>query len=231
MKKEMILVVEDDKSILIGLVDLLESEGYAVCTAGDGEEAIRIYKRDKPTLILLDIMIPEKSGYDVCREIRKKDDVTPILMLTAKGQEVEKVIGLEMGADDYIVKPFGLNELLARIRAHLRRSRVKSSKKDMSLITFGNITVDPKTYSGTKGNKSFTVTARELALLRFFTNHDGEVIERFTLLDEIWGVRYEGTTRTLDQHIAKLRQKIEDDPANPRYIQTIHGVGYRFHSS
>jgi DNA-binding response OmpR family regulator len=230
MKKEMILVVEDDRSILTGLQDLLEGEGYAVATAEDGEEALRVYEREKPSLILLDIMIPEKSGYDVCREIRKKDEITPILMLTAKGQEVEKVVGLEMGADDYIVKPFGVAELLARVRAGLRRSRTKPAAWDSRPIAFEDVAIDAKTYSGKKGKKTFAVSARELALLRFFLDHDGEVIERFRLLDEIWGIRYEGTTRTLDQHIAKLRQKIEDDPANPRFIQTVHGIGYRFQS-
>jgi DNA-binding response OmpR family regulator len=231
MKKEKILVVEDDRSILTGLSDLLEAEGYAVCTAEDGGEALRAYESEKPTLILLDIMIPEISGYDVCREIRKKDDVTPILMLTAKGQEVEKVVGLETGADDYIVKPFGVSELLARIRAHLRRSRAKPPPKDTSPITFGDVVIDPKTYRGKKGEATFALSARELALLRYFKDRDGEVVERFTLLDEIWGIRYQGTTRTLDQHIAKLRQKIEDEPARPRFIQTIHGIGYRFLSS
>jgi DNA-binding response OmpR family regulator len=228
MTKEEILVVEDDPSILTGLVDLLEAEGYGVSTARDGEEALRQYGLRKPSLILLDIMIPEKSGYDVCREIRRGDEATPILMLTAKGQEVEKVVGLETGADDYIVKPFGVNELLARIRAHLRRVRVKPPAKSIEPLAFGDITVDPRTYTGRKGGRVFSVSARELSLLRFFLSHDGEVVERFTLLDEIWGVRYEGTTRTLDQHIAKLRQKIEDDPAAPRFIQTVHGVGYRF---
>ena len=131
MKKEKILIVEDDRAILTGLEDLLKSEGYEVCTAADGKEALRLYGTEKPTLILLDIMIPEKSGYDVCKEIRKKDPVTPILMLTAKGQEVDKVVGLELGADDYIVKPFGVNEPLARIRARLRRPTAKPGKKDL----------------------------------------------------------------------------------------------------
>ncbi|OGD17877.1 MAG: DNA-binding response regulator [Candidatus Aminicenantes bacterium RBG_16_63_16] len=228
MKKEQILVVEDDRAILTGLKDLLEAEGYVVATAENGEDALRAYGREKPTLILLDIMIPEKSGYDVCREIRKKDDLTPILMLTAKGQEVDKVVGLEMGADDYIVKPFGVSELLARVRAGLRRARAKPAARDTSPIAFGDVAVDPKTYTGKKGHQTFAVSSRELRLLRFLLDHDGQVVERFTLLDEIWGIRYEGTTRTLDQHIAKLRQKIEDDPANPRHIQTVHGVGYRF---
>lgn len=231
MKKEMILIVEDDRTILTGLVDLLESEGYRVCTAEDGKEALLVFEREKPTLILLDIMIPEKSGYDVCREVRKTNEIIPILMLTAKGQEVDKVVGLELGADDYIVKPFGVSELLARIRAHLRRLRTTPSRKDTRPITFGDVVIDPKTYTGKKGGKPFAISARELALLRFFLDHDGEVVERFTLLDEIWGIRYEGTTRTLDQHIAKLRQKVEDDPSSPRFIQTVHGVGYRFRSA
>jgi DNA-binding response OmpR family regulator len=231
MKKDKILIVEDDASILTGLADLLETEGYAVSAARDGEEALRAYEREKPSLVLLDIMIPEKSGYDVCRDIRRKDEKTPILMLTAKGREVEKVVGLESGADDYIVKPFGVSELLARIRAHLRRARVKTPEKSVDPLAFGDVFIDPKTYTGRKGDRSFSVSARELSLLRYFLSHDGEVVERFTLLDEIWGIRYEGTTRTLDQHIAKLRQKIEDDPAAPRFIQTVHGIGYRFHST
>jgi DNA-binding response OmpR family regulator len=230
MIKEEILIVEDDPSILTGLADLLEAEGYGVSTARDGDEALREYDRRKPSLILLDVMIPEKSGYDVCRDIRRRDETTPILMLTAKGQEVEKVVGLETGADGYIVKPFGVNELLARIRAHLRRAKAKPSVKSTEPLAFGDVIVDPRTFKGSKGGRTFSVSAREISLLRFFLSHDGEVVERFTLLDEIWGVRYEGTTRTLDQHIAKLRQKIEDDPAAPRFIQTEHGVGYRFSS-
>jgi len=230
MKKIRILVVEDDKAILTGISDLLESEGYAVCTAIDGKEALVKYSQEKPTLILLDIMMPEKSGYDVCREIRKKDTSTPILMLTAKGQEVDKVIGLELGADDYIVKPFGINELLARIRVQLRRMESKTRNRNLEPINFGDVKVDPKTFQCTKGNKKFFLSSRELSLLQYLIQHDGEVIDRFTLLDEIWGIKYEGTTRTLDQHIAKLRQKIEDDPSNPVFIQTVHGVGYRFSS-
>ena len=228
MTKEKILVVEDDAAILTGLEDLLQGEGFAVCTAKDGEEASRIYAGEKPTLVLLDIMIPEKSGFDVCREIRKTDPVTPILMLTAKGQEVDKVVGLELGADDYIVKPFSVGELLARIRANLRRIHSAPLKRNTQPIAFGDVHIDPKTYRGSKGSMKFSVTSRELDLLRLFLEHEGEVIERFTLLDKIWGIRYEGTTRTLDQHIAKLRQKIEDNPAEPAYIQTVYAVGYRF---
>jgi DNA-binding response OmpR family regulator len=231
MSRDTILVVEDDPSILTGLIDLLEGEGFAVTPARDGAAALRAYRAAKPSLVLLDIMIPETSGLDVCREIRRKDPLTPILMLTAKGQEVDKVVGLEVGADDYIVKPFGVAELVARVRAALRRAAAREAgRKDDSPIVFGDVRIDPRTFTGEKAGRSFAVTAREIELLRHFVRHDGEVVERFTLLDEIWGVRYEGTTRTLDQHIAKLRQKIEDDPAEPRHIQTVYGVGYRFRS-
>jgi len=231
LKKEKILIVEDDTAILTGLTDLLSGEGYAVCSASDGTEALRMYRQNKPNLVLLDIMMPEKSGYEVCREIRKTDAETPIVMLTAKSQEVDKVVGLELGADDYVVKPFGVSELLARIRARLRRSDIKSPPKDDRPLEFGDVHIDPKTFRGNKGEKTFPVSARELELLRLFMQHDDEVLERFELLDKIWGIRYEGTTRTLDQHIAKLRQKIEDDPAQPLFIQTVHGVGYRFNSA
>lgn len=230
MKKVKILVVEDDRPILTGLVDLLRGEGYEVAAAEDGKEALRAYAQARPNLILLDIMIPEKSGYDVCREIRAQDSLTPILMLTAKGQEADKVAGLELGADDYVVKPFGVSELLARVRALLRRNRKEKPAKDMSPIAFGRVRIDPRTYEGRRGKKAFTVTGRELQLLRLFLDRDGEVVERFALLEAVWGIKYEGTTRTLDQHIAKLRQKVEDDPADPRHILTVHGVGYRFRS-
>lgn len=226
-KKEKILVVEDDKAILTGLIDLLSGEGYEVRSAVDGKKALALYEKEKPQLILLDIMIPEKSGYEVCKEIRVSDPVTPILMLTAKGQELDKVIGLELGADDYIVKPFGVNELLARVKAALRRA-YPAPAKDQALIAFGDVQIDPAAYKGKKGKKEFRVTLRELNLLQFFIRRQNEVLDRFVLLDEIWGVRYEGTTRTLDQHIAKLRAKIEDNPAQPKYIATVHGIGYRF---
>ena len=226
--KEKILIVEDDPAILTGLIDLLTSEGFEVRSSTDGRDALKLYQEEKPDLILLDIMIPEKSGYDVCKEIRKQDPLTPILMLTAKGQEVDKVVGLEIGADDYIVKPFSVKELLARIRAVLRRANAKPYKKDDSPIDFGDIHIDPKTLEGRKGKNKFSVSLKEVQLLRIFMQHDGEVIDRFTLLNEVWGLKYEGTTRTLDQHIVKLRQKIEDNPSQPKYINTVHGIGYRF---
>jgi len=232
MKQKTILVVEDELPILTGLFDLLEVDGYRVVKALDGNEALRKYRVETPDLILLDIMIPEKSGYDVCREIRAGDPVTPILILTAKGQEIDKVVGLELGADDYIVKPFGTDELLARIRAAFRRvnARTKKKREDKTPISFGKVEIDPRTLTGRRGKKTFPVTLREIELLRFMVEREGEAIHRFDFLDDIWGMSYEGTTRTLDQHIAQLRKKIEDKPENPRHIVTVHGVGYRFSS-
>ena len=228
--KQRILVVEDDPSILTGLVDLLEGEGFVVEKAMDGAAALARHAEARPDLVILDIMIPEKSGYDVCREIRRTDPVTPVIMLTAKGEEIDKVVGLELGADDYIVKPFGVNELLARIRAVLRRGRPKQDARGEQPLEFGDVRIDPRTLRGSKGDRSFAVSRRELALLRLFTSREGEVLDRVTLMDEVWGVRYEGTTRTLDQHVALLRKKIEDDPAHPKHITTVHGSGYRFTS-
>lgn len=230
--KQTILVVEDDAAILAGLCDLLEGEGFAVHRAANGSKALQLYQSHRPDLILLDIMIPEKSGYDVCREIRRTDQATPIVMLTAKGQEVDKVVGLELGADDYIVKPFGVNELLARVRAALRRARPEATTRrpDDRPIAFGAVRIDPKTLKGARGKHDFSLSLRELRLVQLLVAHEGEALDRFRILDEIWGLKYEGTTRTLDQHVAKLRQKLEDDPAEPRHIQTVHGVGYRFSS-
>jgi DNA-binding response OmpR family regulator len=230
--KQTVLVVEDDTAILAGLVDLLEGEGFLVHKATNGTKALQIYETHKPDLILLDIMIPEKSGYDVCREIRRKDQKTAIVMLTAKGEEIDKVVGLEIGADDYIVKPFAVSELVARVRAALRRSRPGKAAHEPSdrPISFGDVRIDPATLRGRKGKHEFALSTREVRLIQLLVEHEGEALDRFKILDEIWGVRYEGTTRTLDQHIAKLRQKIEDHPSDPRHILTVHGVGYRFSS-
>ena len=227
--KQRILVVEDDPSILTGLIDLLSAEGFTVLEATDGASALALYSQEKPDAVLLDVMIPEKNGYDVCREIRRADPRTPIIMLTAKSEEVDKVVGLELGADDYVVKPFAVAELLARIRAVLRRSRPDArAPREEEPLRFGNVTVDPRTLRGSRDGRTFDVSRREMALLRLFASREGEALNRVTLLDEVWGVRYEGTTRTLDQHIAMLRKKIEKDPARPRHITTVHGTGYRF---
>jgi DNA-binding response OmpR family regulator len=227
---ESILIVEDDPAILLGLEDLLAGEGYSVDCARDGRKALEQYGKHKPDLVLLDVMIPELSGYEVCRQIRKSDALTPILMLTAKGQEPDKVAGLELGADDYVVKPFGVSELLARIRALLRRSSAGSGggAQQSEPFFFADVQIDPQRFEGKKRGSPFSLSARELELLALFLRHPGQVLSRARILDEIWGIRYEGTTRTLDQHIANLRKKIEDDPARPRTIVTVHRVGYRF---
>jgi DNA-binding response OmpR family regulator len=231
---EKILVVDDEEAILLGLGDLLASEGYRVTTARDGREALERFAADRPDLVLLDVMMPEMSGYDVCRAIRRTDPLTPVMMLTAKAEEVDKVVGLELGADDYVVKPFGTGELTARVHAALRRAHARAaridSRTDLRPIVFGEVEVDPRTLKGRRGTREFAVTTREVHLLALFTEHPGEALDRAAILEEVWGVRYEGTTRTLDQHIVKLRQKVEADPANPRHILTVHGVGYRFQS-
>jgi DNA-binding response OmpR family regulator len=231
---ERILVVEDDPAIVLGLEDLLLGEGYRVDCARDGREALQLYRSSKPDLIVLDIMIPELSGYEVCRQIRRQDTITPILMLTARAQEPDKVAGLELGADDYVVKPFGVSELLARIRALLRRCRAGgriSSDNVSESFHFGAVRIDPPKLEGRRGGKPFALTARELSLLKLFYSRCGQVLSRSHILEEVWGISYQGTTRTLDQHIAKLRKKIEDDPAHPQHIRTVHRVGYRFDCS
>lgn len=234
MKAIRILVAEDDPHIRTGLADALESEGYEVLLAEDGKKAEGVWKAEMPDLILLDIMMPGKSVYDVCRDIRARDEAVPILMLTAKGEEIDKVVGLKLGADDYITKPFGVHELLARIAAVLRRTRV--SKKHEPQIgeapfAFGPFEINPKTYKLTGKGQTRDLTERELKLIRHFHAHPGEVLSRDSLLNAAWGMEYYGTTRTLDQHIAQLRKKIEKDPARPELIVTVHGIGYRYESN
>lgn len=239
MKQIKILVAEDDPNIRMGLKDTLESEGFAVVEAADGNTALSRFETQKADLLLLDIMMPEKSGYDVCREIRQTDRSTPIIMLTAKGEEIDKVVGLELGADDYITKPFGIHELLARVKAVLRRSirdhdypnrkqDRKSDKNREGRFGCGRFTVDPRTYKLSDGRNEIDLSEREVNLLTYFKNHPQKVLSRDELLNAVWGINYLGTTRTLDQHIAQLRKKIESDPSRPEIITTVHGVGYRF---
>lgn len=228
-----ILIAEDDANLRQGLVDLLEGEGYEVFPAGDGRQALDCFRQEAPDLLLLDVMMPEISGYDVCREIRKYDSHTPIIMLTAKGEEIDKVVGLELGADDYVTKPFGLHELRARIVAVLRRARNHSPEPATSLpeqFHVGQALIDRKTYQVMVGSQTHSLTSREMKLLEVFHTRPNEVLSRNDLLNAAWGVNYFGTTRTLDQHIAQLRKKIEPDPSSPQSLLTVHGVGYRFQS-
>ncbi len=232
MKAPCILVAEDDAHIREGLVAALESEGYATATAADGEAALRRWREGGIGLLLLDVMMPGCSGYDVCREVRRTDARVPVIMVTAKGEEIDKVVGLELGADDYITKPFGVRELLARVAAVLRRSRAAPaapSGEDLpDRFRFGTVEVDRRRYTATRGRRTFELSARELKLIEVFARHPEEVLGRDRLLNEVWGVEYFGTTRTLDQHIAQLRKKIEPDRRAPSTLLTVHGVGYRY---
>ena len=220
-----ILIAEDEEPIRIGLVDTLESEGYAVTAVADGEAAIQATMRTRFDLVVLDVMMPKRSGYDVCRSLRKRDDQTPVLMLTAKGEEIDKVVGLELGADDYVTKPFGVRELLARIGALLRRAGPAAPAGEE--FQFGAATIHRKEFRADLGGESHKLSARELTLIDLFRARPNEVLSRDELLNAAWGIEYYGTTRTLDQHIAQLRKKIESDPRKPATILTVHGVGYR----
>ena len=225
-----ILVVEDDPNLLRGLVDTLESEGYAVTAANDGQAALEVYEPGAFDLLLIDVMMPRLSGYDVCRRVRGAGDAIPVIMLTAKGEEVDKVVGLELGADDYVTKPFSVRELLARIAAVLRRATLRSAPVNDApdLLRFGRAAIERRKYRGTLDGTSFELTRREMHLVEVFAARPGDVLSRDDLLDAVWGIKYFGTTRTLDQHIAQLRKKIEPDPAKPSIITTVHGVGYRY---
>jgi len=225
-----ILIAEDDADLRQGLIDLLEIEGYLVLPCADGAQALSCYRQEKPDLLLLDVMMPEKSGYDLCREIRKTDSQTPIILITAKGEEIDKVVGLELGADDYITKPFGLHELRARIAAVLRRAGNQLQPVAVELpdrFQLGAADIDRKNYCLTRDGKCYSLTPRELKLLEALCAKPDQVHSRNDLLNAAWGIDYFGTTRTLDQHIAQLRKKLETDPADPQIILTVHGVGYR----
>jgi DNA-binding response OmpR family regulator len=225
-----VLVVEDDAHIRLGLCDSLRAEGYDVTDCCAGSEALPLFKQRKPDLIVLDIMLPGKSGYDLCREIRATKSRVPILMLSAKGQEIDKVVGLELGADDYVTKPFSLRELLARIQALFRRADFGTAAAPGEMpaeISFGKVRVDTKALRGTRGKEKFELTPRELKVLAMLHRERGNALSRDQILNEVWGIEYYGTTRTLDQLIVKLRQKIEEEPGDPRHLLTVHGLGYR----
>jgi two-component system, OmpR family, alkaline phosphatase synthesis response regulator PhoP len=227
--KNKILIVEDDPHILLGLEEVLKSEEFDVASCNRGDQALDAVAKHRPALILLDVMLPGLSGYDICKQLRSKKVATPILMLTAKGQEIDKVVGLDLGADDYVTKPFGVRELLARIHALLRRGRTAAdaARSDTSAFQIGEATIDPKTFQLKRGKAVEELTARELKLLQLFHAHPGEVLSRDRLLSEVWGYNYFGTTRTLDQVIVQLRKKLGDNGGSPKCLVTVHGVGYK----
>ena len=227
--KTKIMVVEDDPHILMGLEEVLKSDGFEVAVCNRGDHAVDAVVKLQPGLIVLDVMLPGKSGYDICKELRGKKITTPILMLTAKGQEIDKVVGLDLGADDYVTKPFGVRELLARIHALLRRTAKPAAVEEGSEGPFqiGSTKIDPKTFQLKRARTVEELTARELKLLQIFYRHPGEVMSRDRLLNEVWGYNYYGTTRTLDQVIVQLRKKLGDNGGEPKHLLTVHGVGYK----
>ena len=230
--KKRILVAEDDANIRTGLLDALETEGYEPEGLANGASALAAFRREKWDLLLLDVMMPEKSGYEVAREVRATGSEVPILMLTAKSEEIDKVLGFEMGTDDYVTKPFSVRELLARIKALLRRSgkagATDKAGEPPANFSIGPVEVDGRRYEMQAHGKTHSLTPRELKLLSLFRERPGEVLSRDYLLDQAWGIDYLGTTRTLDQHIVQLRKKVERKPTEPEWLLTVHGIGYRW---
>ena len=224
-----ILIVEDEDSVLDPLELLLSKEGFSIETARNGREGLDKFWKVSPDLVLLDIMLPEVSGTEVCRQIRAKSNV-PIIMLTAKDTEVDKVVGLELGADDYIVKPYSKAELVARIKAVLRRGLSEHTSADGGVIIAGPVTIDVDRHAVSIGGENISLPLKEFELLEFLVRNSGRVLTRTQLIDRVWGSDYFGDTKTLDVHVKRLRAKIEKDPANPTYIQTIRGLGYKFES-
>jgi len=221
-----ILVVDDDASITIGLRDNLEFEGYRVMTVGTAREARETVAREMPDLTLLDLMLPDGDGISVCRQLRAQGYTRPIIMLTARGEEMDKVLGLEVGADDYVVKPFGLKELLARIRAQLRRGRGGEISTEAS-VAVGIAILDLKRHQLMRDGQNLEISSKEFELLRYLVEKRGQVISRDTLLAEIWGHQAQIATRTIDNFIVRLRKKIEPDPSEPVYLLTVYGSGYK----
>ncbi len=224
-----ILVVDDEEPIQELLRFNLEKEGYKVCVAKDGQEALERVEKEQPDLLVLDVMLPGMSGVEVCRRLRliPKYQQTPIIMLTAKGEEIDKVLGLELGADDYMTKPFSPRELLARIKACLRRLNNSTEETDVQIVR-GELRIDVTGFQVQVRGEEIELTPKEFELLRVFATHPRKVYSRDELLERIWGYEYDGDTRTVDVHVRHLRLKVEKDPSNPEYIETLRGIGYRF---
>lgn len=222
-----ILLVEDEAGLILTLTDRLRSENFHVTSAADGETGLNLALSEPFDLIILDVMLPKKNGYDVCRDLRQKSVSTPILMLTAKGETIDKVLGLKLGADDYLTKPFEVIELLARIEALLRRSP-NTNQNSAEIFRFGDVSIDFKRAEVTKNNQIIELSAIEFKLLQFLVENPGAVHSRDKLLDEVWGYDAMPSTRTVDVHVAWLRQKLETNPKHPQFIHTVHGLGYKF---
>jgi DNA-binding response OmpR family regulator len=221
-----ILIVEDEPNMVAGLRDNFEFEGYEVLTAYDGVEGLERALNDSPDLVVLDVMMPKMSGLEVCKQLKAKRASIPIIMLTARGQEVDKVVGLELGADDYVTKPFSIRELMARVKAVLRRSHTLPKEHDR--YAFGDAEVDLRTCRVIRNGKELEFSSTEFELLKYFVSHPGEILSRDRLLEEVWGYDSYPTTRTVDAHLVRLRQKLEPNPEQPRFFLTVHGTGYRF---
>jgi len=221
-----ILIVEDEPGMVAGLRDNFEFEGYQVLSAMDGVSGLERALADTPDLVILDVMMPRMSGLDVCKQLKSKRPAIPIIMLTARGQEVDKVVGLELGADDYVTKPFSIRELLARVKAVLRR--VESVPKGRDRYTFGDVEVNLQSCQVSRRGGALDFSSKEFDLLKFFLSHPGEALSRDRLLEEVWGYDKFPTTRTVDAHIVRLRQKLEPKPDDPRFFLTVHGTGYKF---
>jgi DNA-binding response OmpR family regulator len=224
-----VLVVEDDVNIRQGLVDILEGEGYEAVPARDGKEALELWRREAPDFVCLDVMMPGMSGYDVCREIRRADGRVPIVFISAKSEEVDKVVGLELGADDFITKPFGVREVVARIRAVSRRClAARGGEVPAVPFTMGDLEVLPAELRARRGSEVVDLSLREVKILALLHRNRGKVVTRDQFFEECWGLRYLPESRTLDQHVAKLRKRVERDAKAPCLIQTVHGAGYRY---
>ncbi len=226
MSKKRILIVEDEPSLVFTLRDTLENEGYEVAIVEDGNEAVAKVPEFQPDLMLLDIMLPGMSGFDVCKRVREMKLNFPIIMLTARDQEIDKVTGLNIGADDYMTKPFGVKELLARITARLRRVNNYSKPGPIDMVELGEVKVELNKSKVVRPDKEIELTTREVELIRFLVANSNEPVSRDTLLEHVWRYEYSTNTRTVDVHISKLRSKIEMHPDDPRYLVTLHGVGY-----